>query len=240
MDAKKQLFCLYAGFGFLVLYLIGFVGFAGFIPATPPIWGASEVAAMYAGNRWGILFGMLLCVIASPLLVSWSISVFVQMRRIETGMPILSYTQLLNGGLLSAFFMLPPIIWATTAFRTVHSPEVMLIMNDLGWIAWLISWPYAVFQQLAMAICGLQERSKEPVFPRWVCFMALWTSVAMLPVSVVLFVYRGPFAWNGLFGLYLAAGIYVIYYTSVTISVAKAIRRQERNPGHSQIASSYS
>lgn len=230
LDTRKQQWGLGAGFGFLVLYMLGFVGFAGFIPATPPSWDGAEIAAMYAERYWGIMIGMLLCVIASPLLASWSISVFVQMRRIESGSPIYSYTQLLNGALLSAFFMLPPIIWATIGFRDNTDPATMLILNDLAWIAWLISWPYAFFQQLAIAACGLSEKSAQPLFPRWVCYLAAWTSVAMIPVGVILFVHRGPFAWNGIFGLYLAAGIYVVYYTAVTVSVAKAIGRQARDP----------
>ena len=226
MATDNQKLCLWGGFAFLVLYVIGFVPIAHLIPPPAPGLTPLEVAAFFEENRGGILAGMLLCVVASPLIVLWYVVVFLQMLRIETKTPALSYVALINGSLIAPFFMIPPMLWATIAYRSDLDPMVVRSLNDFAWIAWIISWPFVFFQQIAMGLVGLSERTNHPIFPRWLCFASFWAAVSLVPAGAVIFVKSGPFAWNGLISIYIPLCVFVAWYVATTVVLFKAIGRQ--------------
>ena len=72
MSGKKtQLWCLYGAYAFAVLFLIGWVGMAGFVPPLSPAVDAGHTAAFYQGNLLGIRLGMLMSLFASALPLAW-------------------------------------------------------------------------------------------------------------------------------------------------------------------------
>lgn len=223
--------CLWSGCSFLVFYIIGFVFVAGFIPAPSPGLSAEAISELFAADSLRIRIGMLICVLASPLLLNWVIAVYLQMRRMTPDLRGLSLCQLLNGAVLVAFFMLPPILWAGMAYRVDIDPAVMRVLNDVAWFAWIISWPYAFFQQLALAIAGIKDQSAQPILPRWLCYLTIWAAISLMPAAVVVFVKGGPFAWNGLFGLYLPLAIYVCWFMLLSYQLNSNIQRLDEGGG---------
>lgn len=227
MDTRNESICLWSGFAFMPLYMLGFVFVAGFIPPPSPALGANEIAAFLDGNRWSILAGMMICVIACGLYVPWSVAIFGQMLRVEKGrIAAFSYVQLGSGILSTNYFMIPPLFWIAMAYRPGHAPDLLLLLNDFNWLAWLVTWPPFFVQNISVGLCALMYRST--ILPRWLGYLSIWSSVSMIAMSFMAFVYSGPFAWNGLFGLYLPIFIYFIWYLAMFVVLRKAIK--DRSP----------
>ncbi|MDT7598765.1 MAG: hypothetical protein QOK26_842, partial [Pseudonocardiales bacterium] len=68
MNTRLQLFCVWSGPAFLVLYVVFFWGVAGWIPPSPPSWSVEQVGAFYAAHPDEIRVGQLGALIASTLL----------------------------------------------------------------------------------------------------------------------------------------------------------------------------
>lgn len=226
MNTKGQLFCLYTGYGFFPIYLLGFAILSGFIPIIPPSWDALQITAYFEQNQFSILIGQILCVIASALLVPWAVAIFTQMIRLEQGSRAISYFQLGCGIIGVVFFMVPSFTWATMAFRTGIDPNIMLFANDFAWIAWAISWPPFAMQAVAISLIVLLYKKEQDIFPRWAAFTSLWLGVAMVPASCVVFFKTGPFAWNGLIAVYLPLVIYTIWWHVIFFATRNAIKGQ--------------
>lgn len=208
--------------------MIGFVFVAGFIPPPSPGLGAEQIAAYLDGNHWRILAGMSICVIACGLYVPWTVAIFGQMLRIEKGrFPALSYMQLGSGILSANYFMIPPLFWIGMAYRTGHVPDTLLLLNDYAWLAWLITWPPFFAQNISVALCALLY--KNTIIPRWLGYLSIWTCISMPPMTIMSFVYSGPFAWNGLFGLYLPVTIYAIWFVAMFFVLRKAIAGEAKD-----------
>lgn len=230
MGARSQLICLWSGYAFFPVYLIGFILFAGFIPTLPANWEAAQLAAFFEQNQRGILIGHSICVIASACLIPWSVAIFGQMSRIETGFRAFGYVQLTAGAMGAAFFMIPSFMWAAMAFRNGHSPDTLLILDDFAWVAWIISWPAFAVQVIAIGLCVLMGKAEQQIIPRWAAYVSFWFAVSLLPASLTVFFKTGPFSWNGLIAVYIPLGLYVVWFHSMLFVLLKSIKGQALQP----------
>ena len=226
MDTRNQLICLWSGYAFFPLYVIGFIFIAGFIPPPSPSLGAEEIAALFDHDRWNILVGMSIAVVASALFIPWCVAIFAQTSRIEAGARVISYVQLIAGSIGAAFFMIPPMIWVVMAYRTGHNPDTLLILDDFSWVAWIISWPFFFLQMAAVGLCGLLGKTGQKIVPRWAAYFSLWGGLTMFPASLIVFFKAGPFAWDGFFALYLPLALYATWYHVMLFVLLKAVKAQ--------------
>lgn len=74
-----QRWCALAGPAFVVLYILGFIVCAGFMPAPPPSMPAEDLAAMYRDDSVMIRIGCALMMIAVGLLIPWLSLISAQM-----------------------------------------------------------------------------------------------------------------------------------------------------------------
>ena len=87
-DRRMQLWCAYSVFGFIAVFLVGWVVLAGFVPPPSPTDSAQHIAAAYEERLVGIRVGLVLCIFASALLLPWGGAICAQMLRIEEpGLP---------------------------------------------------------------------------------------------------------------------------------------------------------
>ena len=237
MNKRGQFLCLYSGYAFFVLYLLGIVVVAGFIPPPAPSWSAEATAAFFDERRGRILVGMSICAFASALYLPWGVAVLGQMLRIEKSrFPALSAVQAISAGLGGVFFAISPLVWLAIAYRSGHASDTVGILNDFAWISWIVSWPFFFVQAGALGFCVLLYPSS--VIPRWVGYLSVWFAVCMFPASAIVFFYDGPLAWNGVFSLYLPLSIFATWYNVVTYYLLKAIKDEASEPssvGHELI-----
>lgn len=223
MNTRNQSICLWSGYAFFVLYFLGMVVVAGFVPPPAPSWGDDVIATYFADRHGRILVGMSICAVASPLYIPWGAAIIGRMLRIEKGrFPALSMVQGISAGVGAVFVAISPFVWLTIAYRTGHVADTMVTLNDFAWISWLVSWPFFFIQAGAFGLVVLMYPTV--VIPRWVGYLSLWFAFSMFPASALVFCYSGPLAWNGVFALYLPLGLFALWFNVTTYWLRRAIR----------------
>jgi hypothetical protein len=212
----------------VVFYLIGFAGLAGFVPPPSPMMPAADMAAFYAHNLIGIRAGMLLGLFASGLMFVWPAAVSVQMARIEKGpLFILSIMQYVSAAVLCTFFILCSVIWCVAAFRTDVDPTITRMLNDAGWLLFVLGIPEYLTQLITIAVVGLMDKRREPFLPRWACFATLWVAFIGDGGGLACFFKTGPFAWTGIIGFYIPITLFVLWVVFLLLPfLVMAIKRQ--------------
>jgi hypothetical protein len=82
MSPRSQRICLWSGPVMLLLYGLGFAGLAHLLIPPNPQETPQQIAHWFAANRTGIRLGLVICMAAAGLFVTWSAGLFIQLRRI--------------------------------------------------------------------------------------------------------------------------------------------------------------
>jgi hypothetical protein len=227
MNTSHQRWCAWAIVPFVVIYLIGFIGIAGFVPPHAPTMTPMELVAFYHHNRLGIRAGQLIGLVSSCLLLFWAGAVSAQMARIERGpLPMLSLIQYVAAAILVVFFMVCSLIWSVAAYREDLSPETLRLLNDAGWLVFVMAFPEYVVQLVCIAAVGLIDKRPQPFLPRWMCFFTLWVALMGIGGGFSTFFKTGPFAWNGLLGFWVPVAFFLIWLGVTLRFLLAAIARQ--------------
>ena len=211
------------------LILVFFTGLtvASWFPFPQPGDSAGEVARHYAEHKDGIRLGAV-CIAFAGLLSAPVVAVLAaHMKRVEGDFSPLTYLQL-GCGMVGALVIALPgwFMWAA-AFQPDRLPEITQSWHDAAWLALVAPiWP-AFIQILALAVLVLRDESEDPIFPRWLGYMSAWVALLLIPSVMVLWFKSGPFAWNGIFTLWLAAVVFTAWLIAVLVVLLRAIRRQE-------------
>lgn len=224
MSRPVKLACAYSGYAFVVLFLVGFVPIAGFVPPPRPTETAAQIAARFHSDHDAIQIGMALCVLASALLLPWGAAVAEQMRRIEHRGRALTYSWLTGNALLTILFIYPCLWWAVGGFRPGSDPAVIQSLNDMAWLGFMGIISTAIVQAIVLGVAVLGDRSGQPVFPRWFGYFQLWCAVLALPDAVVFIFHDGPLAWNGLLSFWMVCAMAITWLILTTAMTARAIK----------------
>jgi MFS family permease len=211
----------------LVLFVIGFIGLAGWVPPPDPAASAQEIAAMFREDTTEIRLGMFTSMLSMSLMAPFGVAIAAQIRRTEGRRPVLTYTQLVCVAVGTTVIVLSTVVWAVAAFRPdEYSPDTVRIFNDLGWFLFLIEWPPFSIWFAAVAIAILRDENDPPVFPRWSAYLSLWSAFLFVAAGLIMFFKTGPFAWDGLIAFYVAVAIFFVWLVAMTVLVIKAINRE--------------
>ena len=130
---KMLMLAAWSGPAMAVIFLLGWVVAAHFIPPTAPADSAEQIRAFYMNNLTGIRIGMILCAIGAVLLVPFGAVVAVLLRRTGGGLPVLTYTQLVCSAMSTVFIVLTATAYGVAAFRPDEAPAFVTVgFNDLG------------------------------------------------------------------------------------------------------------
>jgi len=145
--------------------------------------------------------------------------------QIEGTPGILTYTFLLGaaGNMVLTFY--PAVWWLTAAFRPDRAPELIYLMNDMAWLQFLGGVTMYLAMPLSVAVASLCDKSAEPAFPRWCGYANLWMALTILPDQLLFFFHRGPFAWNGLFGIWIPVVVFSAFFIINLVVLRKAVLR---------------
>ena len=231
MNTRIQLLCAWCGVAFAILFTIGFWPLAHFMPPPSPTRGALEVAAMYQAHTNQIRLGLLVMMAASACILPFAAVITAQMKRMEDTPTVLSYLQLVSGGIGVVFFIVPCLLWSIAAFRPERDAELIHLMNDAGWLMFLMPFTTFIVQNFAIGLAILGDKSAQPVFPRWVAYLNFWVAVLFLPGGLLTFFKTGPFAWNGLFAFWVPFVVFFAWYVVMFMMLRKGIIAQAAAPG---------
>lgn len=225
MSDRMQTVCAWSGTVFLLLLFIGLWVLAQFVPPPSAALSADAIAAVYAESRSSIRIGLVIAMIASGFFLPWTALLSVQMSRMQGVSPVLPVTQAIGGGVVVLILLLPTVLWLTASFRPERSPELVQLLNDLGWITLIATFPAPLMQLLAVGIAILSDRSPAPRMPRWSGYFNLWMGTLFIPGALIVFFTSGPFSWNGLIGFWVPLVAFALWFLVMTPVLLQAIRR---------------
>lgn len=204
LNTGSQLWCCYSAIPFMLMFFLGWVVVARFLPPLDPNMSAEALAILFREHGVRIRLGMMISMYSTLFLLPFSAVVAAQIARIEGDGPrVWTYTTLMAsaGNVLS--FIFPLMFWNVAAFRPDRSPDLIMLMNDLAWLPFTgMAVPF-VAMPLCVAVAGLLDRDPQPVFPRWFCYYSIAATVVIMPAALVIFFQSGWFAWNSLFGWWI-------------------------------------
>lgn len=227
MNQMTHRLCTHAGPVFAVLLGIGIFGVAGWLPPHSPAWSADEIVRIYAEDRTRIRIGMTILALGSVLYWPFAAAISAQMRRIEGRHSVLATTQLAVATGTVIAVLIPAYVWLAVAFRPgAPDPATVQALHDFAWLMFVGLYPPAVVQNVALATCILLDRRPDPIYPRWVGYLGYWLALCYFVGALVPFFHRGPFAWNGVFGFWVAATTFFAWVLLMWWATLRAIRRQ--------------
>jgi len=237
VNARSQRLCVWIGGPvFMGLFLVGFL-IAGFIPPPSPTASAQTIAHMFVTRQHRIQLGLVFMTAGAPLQFVWAAAIAVQMKRIEGRYSPLTYVQLTSGAGGALLFLVPTLVLQAAAYRPESRPvEITLMLDDLGWIMFVGATTFAFVQGVALAIAVLQDRSAEPVFPRWAGYFNIWVAILFQPALFLVFFKTGPLAWRGLFDWWLPLTVFGIWFAVMVVLLLRGIAQQEREEGAPPVA----
>lgn len=223
-NRRAQLVCIWMGPLCALLFLIGAVILGRFIPPwVHPSDGPQEVARIFSQHADRIRLGALITIISMSLVGPWGVAVAAQIRRTEGGFPVLTYVQLMCAAVGTTIVVLMSMFWAVATFRT-YDPQIVQFCNDVAYFLFLFTWtPFTVWAG-AVALAIFLDPNEEPVFPRWVAYLSLWTAVLFVPAGLMAFFKHGAFSWAGLMALYVPVGVFFIWLAALTTYTIRNIR----------------
>jgi len=227
MKRAIELTCAYGGMVFAVLFGIGFVAIARFVPPLDPSDTAEQTAAIFRADQGKIRIGLLVCYLGAPFYLAFGAAINAQTRRIAGLSKTL--TQLQAAAFSASLILIigPFMLWWVAAFRPGDvSAELTQTLNDLGWVSFLVGWVPFVTWYVITGLAILCDTSDDPIYPRWAGYVAVTMGLGQTSASFLVCFKTGPFAWDGVFSWWLPATWFFIFFIVMTVVTVKAINRQ--------------
>ncbi len=228
LHRRMHMMFAWSGVVAVALFLIACVPLMHWIP-TPvrPISSGEEALAFYSSNQTSFRFGLVVMMMVCPCYVMWGSAIAAQTRRIEHRMaPVLTYTQLAS--ISAAMFNVVMFIFLAGAasYRPeALSPGAMLWVNDLLWITFDFMVAPLSLWAACMGLAILMDQRPQPAYPRWSAWINFWAAFLMLTGEFLLFFRDGPMAYDGLFGLYWPAFVFLVWIVFMSALTARAVKR---------------
>lgn len=223
-------FGAWCGVGYLVTVGLGWGIIAGFlIPPHDPTYSATTIAAIFESDTTRIRIGMLFVMLAALFMVPFTAVITKVLARLEGGAGTLAYTALIGGVGNMVLTFYPATFWLVAAYRPERDPQLTYLLNDIAWLQLLGGVTMFLALPLSIGVAALVDDRSDPLLPRWLGYFNIWMCIAIVPDQLIFFFRSGPFAWNGVFGLWLPvvafAGFFIttiwwLLRTSARVSVA--------------------
>lgn len=223
---RIQRLCAWSGLAAIVTMAIGMLPLAKFVPPPPPSWSAAQTAHFFAVNHSGIRAGMIVCMVASTLLMPFVVAIFLQMRRIEGRHPALAYVQLGLGTLFVLEFIYLLFFWEVAAFRPARDVSQVLLLNDMGWVPYIGLSATFIMEIVVFGVAVLMDGRAKPIFPRWFGYYCILVGTCLTPGTFNVFFKHGILAWDGLLSFWEPILTFSVWMAITPYFLSKAVDHQ--------------
>jgi hypothetical protein len=224
--SRVSLFGAWCGVFYVVMLFAGWGLVAGFLlPPVSPASGAAEIARLIGEDTNRIRIGMVVVMFGVLVMFPFTAVAAQMISRVEGGAGVLTYTFLLGAAGNMALSFYPPIWWLTAAYRPDRSADLIYLMNDMAWLQFIGGATIYLAMPLSIMVTSLCDTSAEPVFPRWCGYANGWIALVTVPDQLLFFFHRGPFAWNGIVGLWIPAVMFGLFFIMNALVIRKAVLR---------------
>jgi hypothetical protein len=212
LSRRVNLFGAWCGLFYVIVLFVGWWAVAGFFPLHSPSAGAAEIAAIFRDNRTGITAGMVIIMWSAAIYLPFAATLADAVAEVEGRNGPLSRMVLLAGYGNAMLTFYPPLWWIANTFRAdIRTDEMIYMFNDVAWLQFIGGLSLVMPAYGAVALLAFTDKSANPVFPRWLGFVSILTSILILPDQLLFFFKSGPFAWNGLFGFWVPVAVFSIW-----------------------------
>ena len=227
-NISDQRICLWLVPGFGAVLLLAFWIFPGFLPPLSPTMTADQVAHFYRNNTGQIRASMLLFNLCEVAFIPFYMVIVVQMQRMANPSRAFAYSYLSAAASGATLFALADLAWLIAAFRPERDPDLILLLNDLAWMAFITPVGFIMAQNLSLALGIYMDAGTKPVFPRWVGHFNIITALLMAPGAFALMHRTGSLAWDGFWSFWVRNGAFGLYIAVMFFVVRSALGEQAR------------
>ena len=200
---------------------------ASWLPLPSPDHSAGYIGRYYQEHTDAIRLASILLAAGAALLAPLAAVTAVHLKRIEGEFAPLANLELGMGSASALAVSITSFFWWTAAFRPERDPVVTQSWHDAGWLCLTAVVFIAMLQAGAVAVAILTDRRETPLFPRWLGYLSAWAALLLLPSVLCLWFKTGPFAWSGVFSLYLAFVAVGVWFIAMIVQLLRVISEQE-------------
>jgi hypothetical protein len=223
--------CGWAGLAMLFISLFFWAVLGHNMPPFSPALDAQAFADEFRPRADMIRIAMTVMTMGGVMYMIWGVAMAKIMEPIEranNANNMLSTLQLWGAGMTSMFFIIGTAIWLAATFRAeTMPPDVLLMLQDLGWMAFDISAPTASVQFAAFGICMLGDRRGPPLIPKWICWFAIYEAGGLFLLGLMPFFKAGAFARDGAINFWIVFLTFFVLMLVCSIAVLRAVPRLE-------------
>lgn len=223
---RTELVCAWIGMFAMGLIFVGIWPLMHFLPPLDPALTASETGAIYRSNATGIIAGGLCMLGATSAIMLFYCALALQVSRMEAPSRLWTYSFLTSSVMGFMPLIIAEMLFSTAAYRPDRPDEIIRVLNDFGFIMFVGPSLPGTVQMLSVAIPILGDRRADPVFPRWVGYLGVWTAILATPGCLVTLFLRGPFAWNGAISFWVAFIVFGLWMVANFWATRRALLRQ--------------
>jgi hypothetical protein len=230
-NIRTQLIALWVTAITMAIMLVAYAVYPAFWPPMSPELSAEAVAGFYRDNAGWIRFSMVTFNLCGMMLLPLFCVVAAQIKRMSAQSQAFSYCYLMATVSGATIFALAAIFFAAAAFRPSRDADLVMVLNDLGWIVFVAPVGMALIQNLMLAMAIYYDRTAHPVYPRWLAHFAIVVALAMAPSAFSVTVSSGPLAWNGAVSFWLRNIAFGIFLVVLLVASWQAVYRQAASEG---------
>jgi len=223
---RFQRACAWGGAASITIFIGGFA-LAGFIPPVGANDSAAEIARHYRDHQVGIQLGGLCFIVAGMFYAAFTGAISAQMSRIPGVHRSVHYVQLASGAFGCLTYLVPGLFLEIAAFRVDRPDETIRMLNDMFWILAVMPWTPFLTQNWAFAFAILADRRSPSLFPRWLAYFNVWAPISFAPSVLLPFFHAGPFAWQGIFVVWIPAIVFILQFAANVTCLLRAIADEE-------------
>jgi len=197
---------------------------AHLVPPPSSALGASAIAAFYGAHADDLKWGMLVAMVATPLLIPFAAVISTQLRASDRRLAPLAGVQLACAALLAVEILLFVVLVGAGAMRPGRDPHVLLALNDVAFLFLLWAFAPGSLEFAAFGLAVLWDRSEQPLFPRWIGWLDICMALVFALGGPTLFVSGGAFGWNGLIAFWVVFLVYAVWLLATFRCVRRASR----------------
>jgi hypothetical protein len=224
MNRRAQLIAAWCGPAICVLFGVGALVFARFMPPEiGPGDTAVEAQRVLIEGSDRIRIGLTLMLTAMALMPAWGTVVACQLRDSEGKFGVLTYIQIASCAAGTALAVSGCVVWGAGAYRPAGlPPEFARFSYDLGWHFFLWAWqPFSVWCiAVGMAIIG----SDNTVFPRWSAYICFWTAFLFSAATGLTFFKDGAFSYKGLLALWMVLSVFFVWIIATSLLTIRNVK----------------
>lgn len=229
---KTNLFGAWCGIGYIALLLVGWWIVGGFFPLHEPSASAEEIAAFFRDDPAMIRLGMVIVMWGAALFIPFTSTIADFVARFEGRNGPLTRTMTMAGYANAMLTFYPPLWWIATTWRVdERSADTTRMLNDIAWLQFIGGLALIMPMFVVLAVVALNDKSRNPMFPRWFAYQSIMTFLLFLPDQLLFFFKTGPFAWNGVLGFWVPLTVFCGWFISIFILMRRALIAEKHDTG---------